>query len=214
MLGCVTKDVASLCQTALGDLLRVFEPRLFLVGCVVCCRWVLWSDPVKSWHVSSCRPLLPAGQAWQIELSFLDDCFSLDSLSVSVYYQFFQGGGICSLQQPVVWLPLLTQAESVHHSASLPPGKVKHSLHLFVHYFCPGGLHLPTSCSGLCGSLQSSWCVFLTWCSWSFTWWNCVSSMMAQVGRSPTFSVCEIWWVQDIPNICRTCSAVLCFTFL
>jgi hypothetical protein len=37
---------------------------------------------------------------------------------------------------------------------------------------------------------------------------------MAQAGRSPRFSVCELWQVQNIPDACRTCSADLCIVFL
>jgi hypothetical protein len=36
--------------------------------------------------------------------------------------------------------------------------------------FVQKGCNLPTSSSGLCGSLQSRWCVTLTWWDCSFTW--------------------------------------------
>jgi hypothetical protein len=35
-----------------------------------------------------------------------------------------------------------------------------------------------------------------------------VSFGTAQAGSSPRFCICKLWRVQDIPDACRTCSAI------
>jgi hypothetical protein len=40
------------------------------------------------------------------------------------------------------------------------------------------------------------------------------SSGMVQAGGNQRFYVHKFWWVQDIPDACRTHSAVLCVVFL
>jgi hypothetical protein len=115
--------------------------RLSLVG------WVLWGSPRKNW-----QSLLLKRQAYEQELSSLVNCFSLRSLSVSVHYQFLWGGGI-----------IFNRLQLVLFSIPLHPlqAEVKFSLLLFCHKFCPGESNLPTNSAGLCGSLQSRWCISL-----------------------------------------------------
>jgi hypothetical protein len=81
------------------------------------------------------------------------------------------------------------------------------SLCLFGYQFCLGRFNLPTSCNvpsrtgnvsdspgGVADSLL----------------WNWVSSHKVQVGSSPRFCFHALWWAQDVPGACSTCSAVLC----
>jgi hypothetical protein len=67
---------------------------------------------MQSWYVSSHQPLLPMGQPWEVELSFLVHLFSLGSLLVSVHYQFLQGGEMFSFHQTEVMPHATTQVGS------------------------------------------------------------------------------------------------------
>jgi hypothetical protein len=107
MLGSVVVDVAFPIRQLWGDPLTVLEPRLFLVGWTIWCGWVLWSGSVRICYVSSCQPLLPAGQTWELELTFLVNCFSFGSLWVSAHLLFLKGGGMFCLYQIVAGNTLL-----------------------------------------------------------------------------------------------------------
>jgi hypothetical protein len=149
---------------------RVFEPKYFLVGCAIWYRWVLWRGPMRSWYMSSCKPLLPAGKAWKLELRFSVHCFSLESLSVTAHYQFLQGGGMFCFHQTVAepphpfigWITSAFHLTPTSWSQNIPSV-------CFSTRFVQGKCSLPTSCTGLCASLQRTWSVPPTWQGCSFT---------------------------------------------
>jgi hypothetical protein len=133
-------DVAPPYQTAFGgNWLRVFEPRLSLVGWAVWCRWVLWIGPARSWFVSSCQSFLSTGQA---EIELFDPSF-FSSLLVSPQWSnrlLLTSWQVCcspplrlgqlsvlphSYQTEVdctlcLWPPVLSrEMQSIHHLAEL-----------------------------------------------------------------------------------------------
>jgi hypothetical protein len=102
MLGCMSMDVVPSCQTALGDIYRVFEPRLSLTGWAICCRRVLWNCPTRSWFVSSHWSLPPTGQA---EIKFFDGS-PFSSLPVPPRWSLMfliSPGGSCVTPSPLHW---------------------------------------------------------------------------------------------------------------
>jgi hypothetical protein len=79
--------------------------------------------------------------SWELELSFLVDCFSLGKLLVSAHYSFSK-----MVEGAVIFLRLQlghhtpTLVGSAQNSASPRQAEVKISLCLLGHQFCPGGV--------------------------------------------------------------------------
>jgi hypothetical protein len=66
--------------------------------------------------VSNYEPLLPAAQAWELELSFLVNCLSLGNCQFQ-----FTTKVVLSVHQRQLGCPVLTQAGSAQGSAPPPP---------------------------------------------------------------------------------------------
>jgi hypothetical protein len=126
--------------------LRVFDPRLPLVGCALWCRQDLRSGYVSSWYMRSRQSLPPTGQACELELSF-----SLGRLSVSACSQVLQGSTMLSFHH--------SAAESPHsHSVSCPPPFSGRGEMLLLSVWPPvlswrGSCSQPLNCARLCGFL-------------------------------------------------------------
>jgi hypothetical protein len=157
MVGCVAMECcSSLSDSFGGNQLRVFEPSLPLVAWAIWYSWVLQSGPIRSWFVSSYQFLVPSGQAWELELSFFVDVFSLGGLSVSAHYHFskvVECGVVFTRVQ--LGCPAPTQAGSAQPFAPPPPGRGEILPPFIWPPVLSRGYNLPTSCAGLYGSLQS-----------------------------------------------------------
>jgi hypothetical protein len=103
LLGCVPMCGVPLYPTTLrGDLLGVYEPKFFLG------EWDIWFSMVhfvvrfSEWSFEKlvCEQSLAS---WELELSFMVDCFSLWRLLASPHYQFLQGGQFIVVF-PRLWL--------------------------------------------------------------------------------------------------------------
>jgi hypothetical protein len=172
-----------------GNQIRVSEPRLSLVWCVI---W--WSGEgelskvvlgrASMWAVASlyCLQRKPGSLNWV----FGQPLFSWNS--VLAQKQFLQGGGMFCIHLTRPPCPHTGWISSGFHTTPNRQRWNFSSIYLTTS-FVQGGCNLPTSCTELCKSLQSRLCVALTWQDCDFTQWNPVSSRMAQAGKSPKLCI-------------------------
>jgi hypothetical protein len=130
--------------------------------------------------VSSGQLLLPTGLVWELELSFLVECFSLGQLLVSAPYQFLQGGQMCYFPQAAAGPPNPTRPRSAQHSTLPQPGGGKSFL-LFIrppalsrrNAICPQAIIVYVL------SPRVGWCFTLTWNGCTFSLWYLKSVTIA-----------------------------------
>jgi hypothetical protein len=110
----------------------MFKPR-FSLKMVHLDQHVLWSTPVRSWHVSSLQPLLPLGQAWELELSFVVYYFSLRNLSASAHHQFLHNEWILCFTRLPLCHSITTEADQLSVLSHPHQVDVKYYPFLFGH---------------------------------------------------------------------------------
>jgi hypothetical protein len=125
--------------------------------------------------LSSCQPLLPTGQIWELQLNFRSTAFLWEVCQFQLTTSFSK------VVKCVVIFPRLqlchhhsTQAGSAQHFAPRPSGRVKFSFICLAPSFLQERCNLPISCAELCVSLLSRWHSTHTWkgCSSTLCYWG------------------------------------------
>jgi hypothetical protein len=126
-------------------------------------RCVLWSGPLRSQYATACRPSV-GNRSESLSIAFLLKNYQFQLTIVFSKVEECCFHCLCRVHSPLHKLDQLSILPLQHQA------EVKCSLRLFGHQFFSGGDHnLWTSCTGVCGSILSRWCVALTWEGCSFT---------------------------------------------